>query len=67
MSVNRTLDSVVSDDVAPMTVLFGVVAGLSLGWTGASVLAGEPVSEYLHLVAATVAAAIVLYAVQSRP
>ncbi len=63
--MNRTLDTVVPEDVAPTTVLFGVVAGLSLGWTGGSVLAGEPLIDYLPLVAATLAAGTVLYAART--
>ena len=58
--MSGTLDGVVSETVTPQTLFLGVAAGLSLGWTVGSVLAGEPPVEYLPLVAVGLAAAAVL-------
>jgi len=60
------VDAVVPDDVAPATLGFGVLAGLSVGWVGGSVLAGASVSSYLPLLSALLAAGTALYAIQSR-
>ena len=57
---NGPLDSVVPETVTPQTLLVGVAAGLSLGWTAGSVLAGEPPVEYLPLVAVGLAMVAVM-------
>jgi hypothetical protein len=54
------------DDIAPETVAFGVLLGLSVGWTGGSVLAGASLSQYLPLLVALLGAGTALFAVRSR-
>ncbi|MBX0287033.1 hypothetical protein [Haloarcula salinisoli] len=64
--MNADVEAVVPDDVAPATLLFGVVAGLGLGWTGGSVLAGASLSAYLPLLVSILAAGTVLYVVRTQ-
>jgi len=59
------LEGVVPDDIAPETVALGVLAGLSVGWTGGSVIAGAPLSNYLPLLAALLGAGTALYALRT--
>ena len=54
-----------AEDVAPETVAFSVVACLSAGWTVGSVLAGEPLSDYLLLLATLLSVGAALYADRS--
>ncbi|MFC6799718.1 hypothetical protein ACFQDQ_18015 [Haladaptatus sp. GCM10026878] len=63
--MNSTLTNAVPEDVAPVIVLFGVLAGLSVGWVGGSVLAGASVSSYLPLLATLLAAGTVVYVVRT--
>jgi hypothetical protein len=53
------------ETVAPETLAFGVVAGLSVGWIGGSVLAGESPVESLPLVTVILAVGTALYALRS--
>jgi hypothetical protein len=66
MAMHVELGDVVPEDVAPENVAFGVLVGLSVGWTGGSVLTGAPLSNVLPLLATLLGAGAALYVAQSR-